>query len=186
MGLTFGRCRDASGPLMDAAMALYRRSFPAHELRLWPDQQAVMNDPLYHFDLCLLDGALAGLILYWDFGAYIYVEHFCVEPSMRGHGLGTLILAELAKKSRPIILEIDPPEDEISVRRQHFYQRLGFVANPYAYIHPSFRRPFHPHRLVLMSYPEALTYEEARGFADFIRERVLRYSEHENPELPRL
>ena len=34
MGLTFGRCRDASGPLMDAAMALYRRSFPAHELRL--------------------------------------------------------------------------------------------------------------------------------------------------------
>ena len=42
MGLTFGRCRDASGPLMDAAMALYRRSFPAHELRLWPDQQAVM------------------------------------------------------------------------------------------------------------------------------------------------
>ena len=83
-------------------------------------------------------------------------------------------------------MEIDPPEDEISVRRQHFYQRLGFVVNPYAYIHPSFRRPFHPHRLVLMSYPEALTYEEARGFADFIRERVLRYSEHENPELPRL
>ena len=186
MGLTFSRCRDASGPLMDTAMALYRRSFPAHELRLWPDQQAVMNDPLYHFDLCLLDGALAGLILYWDFGAYIYVEHFCAEPSMRGHGLGTLILAELAKKNKPIILEIDPPEDEISVRRQHFYQRLGFVANPYAYIHPSFRRPFHPHRLVLMSYPEALTYEEARGFADFIRERVLRYSEHENPELPRL
>ena len=97
MGLTFSRCRDASDPLMDAAMALYRRSFPAHELRLWPDQQAVMNDPLYHFDLCLLDGALAGLILYWDFGAYIYVEHFCVEPSMRSHGLGTLILAELAR-----------------------------------------------------------------------------------------
>ena len=99
MGLTFGRCRDASGPLMDTAMALYRRSFPAHELRLWPDQQAAMNDPLYHFDLCLLDGVLAGLILYWDFGAYIYVEHLCDEPSMRGHGLGTLILAELAKKA---------------------------------------------------------------------------------------
>ena len=125
MGLTFGRCRDASGPLMDAAMVLYRRSFPAHELRLWPDQQAVMNDPLYHFDLCLLDGALAGLILYWDFGAYIYVEHFCVEPSMRGHGLGTLILAELAKKSKPIILEIDPLTDDVAVRRKGFYERCG-------------------------------------------------------------
>ena len=99
--------------------------------------------------------------------------------------MGSKALAAFCQ-GRRVILEIDPPEDEISVRRQHFYQRLGFVANPYTYIHPSFRRPFHPHRLVLMSYPEALTYEEARGFADFIRERVLRYSEHENPELPRL
>ena len=108
MGLTFGRCRDASGPLMDAAMALYRRSFPAHELRLWPDQQAVMNDPLYHFDLCLLDGALAGLILYWDFGAYIYVEHFCVEPSMRGHGLG-LSLIHICKSSAAAAVEALEP-----------------------------------------------------------------------------
>lgn len=65
-------------------------------------------------------------------------------------------------------------------------ERLGFVTNPNEYVHPSFRRPFHPHRLVLMSYPEVLTYEEARSFADFIRERVLRYSEHENPALPKL
>ena len=28
MELTFSRCCDAGGPLMDAAMALYRRSFP--------------------------------------------------------------------------------------------------------------------------------------------------------------
>ena len=98
MGLTFGRCRDASDPLMDAAMALYRRSFPAHELRLWPDQQAVMNDPLYHFDLCLLDGALAGLILYWDFGAYIYVEHFCIFPKLRGQKCGQRALEKLNEK----------------------------------------------------------------------------------------
>mgnify|MGYP006974553350 FL=1 len=83
-------------------------------------------------------------------------------------------------------MEIDPPEDEISVRRLHFYQRLGFVENPQEYIHPSFRKPFHAHRLVLMSRPGPLTNEEARDFADFVRERVLRYSEHEAPTLPRL
>ena len=98
MNLAFGRCRDINGPLMEAALALYRSSFPAHELRLPPDQRDVMGNPLYHFDMCLLDGALAGLILYWDFGTYIYVEHFCVEPSLRGHGLGTLILAALARQ----------------------------------------------------------------------------------------
>ena len=173
MGLTFGRCRDASGPLMDAAMALYRRSFPAHELRLWPDQQAVMNDPLYHFDLCLLDGALAGLILYWDFGAYIYVEHFCVEPSMRGHGLGTLILAELAKKNKPIILEIDPLTDDVAIRRKGFYERCGFKENPYAHVHPAYREGFSGHELKIMSWPRAITPAEYDRFNAYLISRVM-------------
>ena len=110
MNITFNRCRDTSDALMDAAMALYRASFPSHELRLWDDQKAVMSDPAYHFDMCLTDGALAGLILYWDFGSYIYVEHFCVEPNLRGQGLGTLILRALAQQNdKPIIIpEIDP------------------------------------------------------------------------------
>lgn len=124
MNLAFGRCRDINGPLMEAALALYRSSFPAHELRLPPDQRDVMGNPLYHFDMCLLDGALAGLILYWDFGTYIYVEHFCVEPSLRGHGLGTLILAELARQNKTIILEIDPLVDDASVRRKGFLRAL--------------------------------------------------------------
>lgn len=177
MGLTFSRCRDAGNPLMDAAMALYRRSFPAHELRLWPDQQAVMNDPLYHFDLCLLDGAQAGLILYWDFGAYIYVEHFCVEPTMRGHGLGTLILAELAKKSRPIILEIDPLTDDVAVRRKGFYERCGYIANGFAHVHPPYQAANHGHALIVMSHPRALSQAEFDTFTVDLREKVMAYSE---------
>ena len=37
-----------------------------------------------------------------------------------------------------------------------------------------------------MSYPSPLTDDEARRFADFVRETVLRYTEHEAPQLPRL
>lgn len=177
MGLTFSRCRDTGNPLMDAAMALYRRSFPAHELRLWPDQQAVMNDPLYYFDLCLLDGALAGLILYWDFGAYIYVEHFCVEPTMRGHGLGTLILAELAKKGKPIILEIDPLTDDVAVRRKGFYERCGYVANGFAHVHPPYQAANHGHALIVMSHPRALSQAEFDTFTVDLCEKVMAYSE---------
>ena len=69
-----------------------------------------------------------------------YVEHLAVSPRLRGQNMGSKALAAFCQ-GRRVILEIDPPEDEISVRRQHFDQRLGFVANPYAYIHPSFRRP---------------------------------------------
>ncbi len=85
------------------------------------------------------------------------------------------------------MLEIDPPEDERSERRLRFYERLGFVRNDYPYVHPSYRRPFSPHPLVLMSYPGPLDREAARGFADFVRERILqRYSDHTDPQSPRL
>ena len=113
------------------------------------------------------------------------IDHPAVRALLRNEILLTA-LALLGGRGKTVILEIDPPVDDISIRRLHFYERLGFVANPYRYIHPSFRKPFTPHRLVLMSYPGAITYEEARSFADFVREAVLRYSEHEAPALPKL
>lgn len=76
------------------------------------------------------------------------------------------------------MLEIDPPETEIAVRRLRFYERLGFVRNDYHYVHPSFQRPYEPHQLVLMSYPKAMTDEECRSFERFVRDPVLRYSCH--------
>lgn len=85
-----------------------------------------------------------------------------------------------------MILEIDPPETDIARRRRHFYERAGFVANPQPYVHPSYGDPQAPHRLVLMSFPAPLTNDEARDFADFVREHVLRYSQVTDPALPRL
>ena len=107
------------------------------------------------------------------------MEHLAVSPAIRGGGLGSAILSAFCDRTERVVLEIDPPEDEISVRRLHFYRRLGFCDNPYAYVHPSYARPFRPHRLVLMSRPGPLSYDEARRFAAFIRERILlRYSDH--------
>ncbi|MDE7123108.1 MAG: N-acetyltransferase, partial [Alistipes sp.] len=67
-----------------------------------------------------------------------------------------------------------------------FYHRLGFVENPYDYRHPSYCRPFEPHRLVLLSRPRRLENDEARRLADFVREEVLRYSDHGEAPGPRL
>ena len=131
MNLAFGRCRDINGPLMEAALALYRSSFPAHELRLPPDQRDVMGNPLYHFDMCLLDGALAGLILYWDFGTYIYVEHFCVEPSLRGHGLGTLLFNRLCLAERACGAQYMSLFTGVNNPAQRIYQAAGFTPRRY-------------------------------------------------------
>ena len=177
MNLAFGRCLHHNGPLMEPPLAQYRSSFPAPELRIPTDQRDVMGNPLYHFDMCLLDGALAGLILYWDFGTYIYVEHFCVEPSLRGHGLGTLILAELARQNKTIILEIDPLVDDASVRRKGFYDRCGYVANAFAHVHPPYQAANRGHELIVMSYPHAISQSEFDSFTLDLGEKVMKYSD---------
>ena len=110
----------------------------------------------------LLDGS--GICLYRAFG------HFA-RPARCQYGQPGIggFLPEAGR----IVLEIDPPETEIAVRRLRFYERLGFVRNDYHYVHPSFQRPYEPHQLVLMSYPKAMTDEECRSFERFVRDPVL-------------
>ena len=167
------------------AMELYRNAFPPKEIRSEDDHLRAMDDPRYEADGIWLKGRFAGLLYFWKVNEWYYIEHLAVNPELRGCHIGSEALAAFCN-GRQVILEIDPPEDEISIRRLHFYQRLGFVMNPQTYLHPSFRRPFETHRLVLLSYPRLIENNEARDFADFVRERVLLYSEHERPELPRL
>lgn len=176
------RSRDDRG--WGDAWRIYEASFPEFE-RWSPEAYAcAFTDPLFEADGIWHDGECAGILFHWNVGAFRYVEHLAVSPAQRGRNMGSRILSAFCRRVGRVVLEIDPPEDEISIRRKHFYERLGFVANPYEYVHPSFRRPFHPHRLVLMSCPGPLTRGEARDLADFVREHVLRYSDHECPVLP--
>lgn len=179
----FASCDD---PGWAEAMTIYRSAFPAKER--WHEERyaEALADPLFEADAIRIGDRMAGLLFHWQAGPFRYVEHLAVDPALRGQQVGSRALEALGERFDRLVLEIDPPEDEISVRRLHFYERSGFVANPWHYLHPSFRRPFEPHRLVLLSRPAPLGNDEARAFADFIREHVLRYSDHEHPELPRI
>lgn len=168
------------------AWEIYQNSFPNCERWDERDYLRAFGDPHFEADGIWRENRLVGILFHWKSSGYHYVEHLAVSPLMRGQDMGSRALKAFCAKVGKVILEIDPPVDDISIRRRHFYERLGFTANPYEYIHPSFRKPFEPHKLVLMSYPAAISYEEARTFADFIREVVLSYSEHECPTLPRL
>lgn len=183
--LEFKPFRGTADKGWEAAAKLYNAAFPAKEIRSAADHLRALSDPLFRADGIWLDGHFAGLLYYWKFNDWYYGEHLAIDPSMRGRNIGSEALAAFCQGKR-VVLEIDPPEDEISIRRLHFYQRLGFVENPYHYLHPSFRRPFETHRLVLMSYPGPLPHEEARALAKFVRERVLHYSEHEEATLPQI
>ncbi len=172
--MRFERITDAGHPMYSAAMALYRESFPAHELRESASQERILHDRAYHFDLAYDGETFVGLALCWEPETFIYVEHLCILPALRGHAYGSAVLALLAAEGKTVILEIDPPVDDISVRRLGFYERNGFSVNPYAHVHPPYHAGNHGHNLVVMSRPGVLTREEYDGFARYLAGHIMK------------
>ena len=172
--LHFVRLTDADDARFPAAMALYAESFPLHEQRLLPSQRAILGDARYRFAL-VCDGAeWVGLLLCWNTADFVYVEHFCIRPDKRNQQYGARALALLEAGGKPVILEIDPPEDAISRRRAAFYARCGFAENPYPHVHPPYRAGQEGHRLTVLSAPQRLDEAAYRAFARFLRETVMR------------
>ncbi len=160
----FSRITSISDERIPAAKLLYASSFPLYEQRLPEAQADILGLGEYHFDAIMDEHGFTGLMLYWENSKFIYVEHFCILPERRGAGCGKAALEILAEKGKTVILEIDPPNDEISIRRKGFYERAGYLANGYTHIHPPYRPGNSGHTLMVMSYPKSLSPEE---YADF-------------------
>ncbi len=168
------RITTSSHPLFEDAMTLYRDSFPFHEQREEASQRSIMAHPEYHF-LAVYDDADAfvGLILCWEAEQFVYVEHFCIDSAMRNRGLGSRALRLLLERGKPVILEIDPPVDDISRRRKGFYERCGFAANPYPHIHPPYHKNHAGHSLTVMSTPTPINKETYRDFSAYLKNTVM-------------
>ncbi|MGL4107464.1 GNAT family N-acetyltransferase [Clostridium sp. LP20] len=105
-----------------------------------------------------------GIILYWETEDYTYIEHFCIYSSMRNRKYGQKALELLREKYKTIILEIDPPIDEISIRRKGFYERVRFKDNSFVHVHPPYHEGKSGHSLFIMSYPNLLSEMEYENF----------------------
>lgn len=166
------RITNTDDELYAEAMRLYGISFPPHEQREAASQKRILAQDAYHFDVVCDGGRFVGEILYWDIGGFFYIEHFCVSPELRSRHYGQRILEAYDKA--PLILEIDPPVDELSVRRKGFYERCGFAENPYSHVHPPYHAGSEGHRLVVMSAPAALTQSEYDGFKNYLDTVVMK------------
>ena len=114
-----------------------------------------------------------GILLFWESEGFRYVEHFATCPQLRGQGVGARALAQLNSEGIPVVLEIDPPRDEVSIRRQHFYERCGFFANTYRHVHPPYRAGYEGHPLVVMTCPAPASQEEYDRFAAYLGGTVM-------------
>ncbi|OOB78138.1 MAG: hypothetical protein BEN18_08340 [Epulopiscium sp. Nuni2H_MBin001] len=175
------RITDADSTYFKICFEIYENSFPLFEQRTLADQIAVLSNTDYYFEVIIGDKKeVLGLLMTWHTADFVYIEHFAISESIRGKNIGSRILKDfMASTHKPMLLEIDPPVDDISNRRKEFYNRLGFVQNDYKHIHPAYRKEQKPHTLVILSKPEITPklYEE---FYSYLMNTIMVYSENKN------
>lgn len=127
---------------LETASRIYHESFPEEERRPWQQivAPAIAGEPelLGIYDD---DDIIAGLITFWWLGPELYIEHFAIEPSRRGAGLGSRVVEciRTVAGTRPVVLEVEPAalSDE-AARHVAFYRRHGFELLDYPYLQPPY------------------------------------------------
>ncbi len=147
-----------SAPLPDdmkRAERLYLESFPPEERRPWAQiahpRKSAGPELLMISDSA---GEFAGFMTIWRFPEFIYVEHFAIEPSRRGTGIGGEAISLLtARETLPVVLEVERPDPEfpLTEKRIQFYARNGFKILPFNYIQPPYAPGLPEVPLMLMS-----------------------------------
>ena len=150
---------------------IMQASFSDDEYRPYDEQLALFEEPEYRIYYMP-----AGFLAVWEFESFIYIEHFAVDPALRNSGTGSAMLQELVKQyQKPICLEVELPEDELTRRRIGFYERNGFVFNEYPYIQPPISKGKSPVPLRIMTYKSEITREEFQKMKEILYRRVFEY-----------
>ena len=147
---------------------IMQASFSDDEYRPYDEQLALFEEPEYRIYYMP-----AGFLAVWEFESFIYIEHFAVDPALRNSGTGSAMLQELVKQyQKPICLEVELPEDELTRRRIGFYERNGFVFNEYPYIQPPISKGKSPVPLRIMTYGSAITQDTFEEMKRMLYQRV--------------
>lgn len=156
---------------------LYEESFPIAERRKLEDHlRACENNHFYPLSVWE-DSELLGIVFYWEWNNYRYIEYLAVSPMFRNLGYGAQIIKQIKDSKYTIVLEIDPLVNDLSVRRLQFYERAGFELTPYRFMHLPYRINGKPQELLILSYPQMITKEQHADFINFIDSHVRNYCE---------
>lgn len=152
---------SAALDLGDDLQQIYVDSFPANERREWQEIQKLLTYPSYNLYRISFNNELRGLISIWRWPEFIFIEHFAMSISTRGLGLGTQVMKQIINENSPlIIIEVDLPDTEQSIRRIAFYERLGFLLCHENYYQPPYSPGMSKVKMILMSFPHTLSREE--------------------------
>ena len=135
-------------------MEIMEYSFPYNERRLpeYYDNYLKNTNNELVANLYLEDSKLIGFLTYWRLLNFTFIEHFAVSREYRNRNIGSKIFSDFIEHSdSSLILEVEPPCNEIAQRRITFYERLGLVVNPYKYIQSPYHNDANSLDMLLMS-----------------------------------
>ncbi len=129
---------------------VWTSAFPEDERRSISGQRDVTdNHPLFFSNILINDSKPIGIFTYWTFPDFNYIEHFAITESERNKGWGKIFLGEIDWK-KAIVLEVEPPTNELNKRRIEFYRNLGFNLWDTHYTQPAYTQETVPIELKLM------------------------------------
>lgn len=135
--------------------ALMTQHFIEDERRDLADFLQAIRRPQYTMYGLWQNGVRVGYAGIWTLNGMFFMEHFAVVQEYRGRGVGSACLQTLLQRFHSMVLEVEHPTGETEKRRIAFYERNGFVREPFDYLQPSYHGG-EPLSLELMSYPSHL------------------------------
>lgn len=161
----------------DEVYRLFEEAFVPAELRPYDKMKDLFEKKEFIVYIYQNDNRIIGGMITWEFDDYIFLENFAVDSSLRGQGIGGQILSDIKAiyDGRLIVLEVEPPVDELTKRRINFYQRHQWVLNDYHYIQPKLREDADDVHLMFMSYPKTLSYQQCENIKNEITRKVYKH-----------
>ena len=135
------------------AKDLFESAFPDEERPPFGELKN-RNTDKFHFMVATNDDGdePIGILTYWTFDDFVYIEHFAIDEDLRNQGLGKAVFLNfLSQQHDQVVLEIELPNTEEADHRLEFYQSMGFFQNPQPYIQPSYHNDGRTVPMILMS-----------------------------------
>ena len=114
---------------LNEGVELLESAFPPIERRPLEDWKVMTENHKYFHAMAIVEKTkFCGILTFWDFGTFLYIEHFAIDSQLRNGGIGktALELFLYEHQHMNIVLEVEMPDNDIARRRIGFYERNGF------------------------------------------------------------
>lgn len=136
---------------------LLDQSFPPAEIRSFENQEKLLKRDDYNVYVLKENDEILAFFAEWQNEHYRFIEHLAVNEKYRSLGLGSKTLqAYTDLSSKPVVLEVEPPNDDIQQRRVKFYEKNGFSLTSFGYLQPVINEGHEGVPLVMMTYPKRM------------------------------